>query len=95
MALRLKPLASKLVALILLLNCSSPARNVGLSRARIASQLTHLQQNNAIPATSYVDEPFEQLLRTVPEIKTIQPAQDQTQLAMILEHIGKNVDTEF
>ena len=95
MALRLKPLAGKLVALILLLNCSSPVLNVGLSRAQIASQQTHLRQNNAIPATSYVDEPFEQLLRTVPEIKTIQPAQDQTQLAMILEHSGKNVDTEF
>ena len=61
----------------------------------IVSQQTHLQQNNAVPATSYVDEPFEQLLRTVPETKTIQPAEDQTQLAMILEHSGKNVDTEF
>src|SRR5215469_15983257 len=38
---------------------------------------------------------FPQPVRTVPEIKTIQPAQDQTQLAMILEHSGTNVDTEF
>ena len=95
MALRLKSLAGKSVALILLLNCSTSVLDVGLSRAQIACQQTHPKQNNAVPATSYIDEPFGQLLRTVPEIKTIQPAQDQTQLAMILEHSGTNVDTEF
>jgi hypothetical protein len=42
-----------------------------------------------------VDEPFEQLLRTVPEIKTLKPSQDQRQLAMILDRCGKNVDTQF
>jgi hypothetical protein len=38
---------------------------------------------------------LEQLLQAIPEIKTLQPAQDQMQLAMILEHSGKNVDMEF
>ena len=99
MALRLKPLAPflKFVALILFLfvNRSSAVLNVDLSGAQIASQRTHPQQNKAFPTASYVDEPLEQLLRIIPEIKTLQPAQDQTQLAMILEHSGKNVDTQF
>jgi hypothetical protein len=99
MALRLKPLVPllKFVALILFLfvNCSSAVLNLGLSGVQIASQQTHLQQNNAFPSASYVDEPLEQLLRIIPEMKTLQPAQDQTQLAMILEHCGKNVDKQF
>jgi hypothetical protein len=99
MALRLKPLVPllKFVALILFLfvNCSSAVLNLGLSGAQIASQQTHLQQNNAFPTASYVDEPLEQLLKIIPEITTLQSAQDQTQLAMILEHCGKNVDMQF
>jgi hypothetical protein len=95
MALSLKPLAPflKFVALILFVNCA--VLNVGLPGAQIASHQTHLQQNNAVPTASYVDEPLDQLHQTIPEIKTLQPAQDQTQLAMILEHSGKNVDVEF
>ena len=99
MALRLKPLVPllKFVALILFLfvNCGSAVLNLGLFGAQIASRQTHLQKNNGVPTASYVDEPLEQLLRIIPEIKTLQPAQDQTQLAMILEHSGKNVDTQF
>ncbi len=96
MALRLKPLVPflKFVALILFVNCSRSGLNVGLP-AQIASYQTHLRQNNTVPTASYVDEPLEQLLQAIPEIKTLQPAQDQTQLAMILEHSRKNVDVEF
>jgi hypothetical protein len=82
-------LSLKFVALILFV--SSAVLYVGLPGAQIGSHQTHLQQNNA----SYVDEPLDQLLQTIPEIKTLQPAQDQTQLAMILEHSGKNVEMEF
>jgi hypothetical protein len=82
-------LSLKFVALILFVG--SAVLHVGLPGAQIGSHQTHLQQNNA----SYVDEPLDQLLQTIPEIKTLQPAQDQTQLAMILEHSGKNVDMEF
>jgi hypothetical protein len=96
MALRLKPLVPflKFVALILFVNCSRSGLNVGLP-AQIASYQTHLRQNNTVRTASYIDEPLEQLLQAIPEIKTLQPAQDQMQLAMILEHSGKNVDMEF
>ena len=97
MAFRLKPLVPfrKLVAVILFVNCSSVVLTVGPAGAQITSQQTHLQQNNAIPTTSYVDAPLEQLLRTILEIKTLQPVQDQTQLRMILEQGGRNVDSQF
>jgi hypothetical protein len=95
MALKLKPLVPilKLVALILFVSCGSGVFDVGLSRAQNASPQGQAQQNDVAP--SYVDEPIEQLLQTIPELKTLQPAQDQTQLAMILEHSAKNVDAEF
>src|ERR1700757_5289331 len=97
MALRLKLPAPflKFVALILFLfvNCSSAVLNECLSGAQVISQQTHLPQNNAVPAASYVDQPLEPLFRSIREIKTLQPAHDQTQLAMILERSGKNVDT--
>jgi hypothetical protein len=97
MALGLKPLVRflKLVALILLVNCSSLVLTVGLAGAQITSHQTPFQQNSAIPTTSYVDAPLEQLLRTILEIKTLQPVQDQTQLKVILEHVGKNVESQF
>jgi hypothetical protein len=97
MALRLKPLVPflKLVAPILFINSSNVVLTVGPAGAQVTSQQTHLQQNNAIPTTSYVDAPLEQLLRTILEIKTLQPVQDQTQLKMILEHGGRNVDSQF
>ena len=96
MAFSLKPLVTflKFVALILFVS-SCLVLSVGLAGTQITGQQTHLQQNNAIPTTSYVDEPLEQLLRTILELKTLQPAQDQTQLKMILEHGGKNVDSQF
>jgi len=94
MAFRLKPPLVpflKSLALILFVVVLS----VGQVGAQITSQQTYLQKNNATPTTSYVDESLEQLLRAVLEIKTLQPAEDQTQLKMILEHSGKNVDSQF
>ena len=92
-----KPLVPfvKFVALSLFVNPSCAGLSVGLSGTQITSEQTYRQQNNAIPNASYVDEPLEQLLRTILEIKTLQPAQDQTQLKAILEYCGKNVDTQF
>lgn len=94
MALRLKPLVLFL-ARILLLSCAGAVFSVARSDAQMAGHQTHARQNNAVPTASYVDEPFEQLLEAIPEIRTLQPAQDQTQLRMILEQAGKNVDMEF
>ena len=85
----------KFAVLILFFHCSGAVLNVPLFGAQATGQQTHPPQNNAVPTASYVDEPLERLLRIIPEIKTLQPAHDQTQLAMILEHSGKNVDTQF
>jgi VWFA-related protein len=49
-------------------------------------------QNSAPPAPTYVDLPLVQLLKQIPDLKGIQPAQDQKQLPEILEKMGQSVD---
>lgn len=46
-------------------------------------------------APSYIDEPLEKLIRSLPELKTLQPAADQEELRTILEKTGENVDKLF
>jgi len=97
MVLRSKPLPFLLnfITLIVLLACSGAVVKPSLLAAQTASSRTHPQQDAAAPNTSYVDEPPDQLLRTIPELKTLQPARDQTQLANILEHTARNLDAQF
>jgi VWFA-related protein len=45
--------------------------------------------SNAHP---YLDLPLAQLVERIPELKTIQPARDQTELAVILQKMGRSVD---
>ena len=85
----------KFAFLIVFFHCSGAVLNARLFGPQIASRQIDRRNHQTAPTPSYVDEPFEQLLRMVPEIKTLQPAQDQNQLAMILERCGKNVDTQF
>jgi len=44
------------------------------------------------PAPTYVDLPLDQLIKRIPDLKGIQPAQDQKQLPEILEKMGQSVD---
>jgi hypothetical protein len=44
---------------------------------------------------SFVEEPLEELVKRVPELKTLQPAIDQQPLPMILEKTGANVQELF
>lgn len=46
-------------------------------------------------AHPYLEEPLEQLIARVPELKTIQPAQNQQPLTTILENAAKQVDQFF
>ena len=41
---------------------------------------------------TYVDLPLERLVKQIPDLKDLQPAQDQKQLPMILERTGRSVD---
>jgi VWFA-related protein len=43
-------------------------------------------------AHPYVDMPLAQLLEHIPELKTLQPAPDQTELPFILQKMGQRVD---
>jgi len=42
---------------------------------------------------TYVDLPLDQLIQRIPELKGLQPAEDQKQLSMILERTGASVDS--
>ena len=97
MSLRLKTMLSflRFAVLILVFSASCgllPRRVLG---AQNASQQADGQNPQVAAVTSYVDEPIEQLLRTVPETGTLQPSKDQTPLGLILNRCGKNVDAEF
>jgi hypothetical protein len=94
MVLKLKPLTPFLKSAGLILFISSSAI-LNLTSVHSASDQAHHPQNKTVPRAVYVDEPLDQLLHDVPETKTLQRDQDQTQLAMILEQCAKNVDMEF
>jgi hypothetical protein len=46
-------------------------------------------------ARSFIDDPLEELIKRVPELKSLQPATDQQKLPMILEKTGANVHELF
>jgi hypothetical protein len=53
------------------------------------------KSDNQPPAAtppSYLTDPLEKLIQTVPDLATIRPAADQTPLSTILEKAGENVD---
>lgn len=49
-------------------------------------------QNSNLQAPTYVDMPLQQLIKRIPALKGVQPAEDQKQLPMILERTGHSVD---
>jgi hypothetical protein len=94
MVLKLEPLNRFLKYAVLLIFLSSSAI-LNLSCLQAATAQAHHPQNKTVPKAIYVDEPLDQLLHDVPETKTLQREQDQSQLATILEQCAKNVDMEF
>jgi hypothetical protein len=58
-------------------------------------QLNKDEHNTNMQLHSYVEEPLDQLLKRVPELKGISPAANQEELAMILRTTGAAVDKFF
>ena len=56
---------------------------------------TASEQNRYSNARPYLDEPLPQLIRRVPELKHLQPAQNQSELSVILHKTGERVDDFF
>jgi hypothetical protein len=62
----------------------------------IAAQLLDTTgQSYFAGAHSYLEEPLEQLIREIPELKDLQPAEDQDELPMILRGTGRTVEAFF
>jgi hypothetical protein len=85
----------KFAILVLFLHGSSSLLNGDLFGAQVPSEHANPQNRKPTPPPSYVDKPLDQLIQTIPEIKTLQPSQDQTPLAMILDRCVKNIDAQF
>jgi hypothetical protein len=71
------------------------------SRAKNAAPFAVLQltdkgaQSYDVNSRPYLEEPLDQLVKQIPELKTLRPAPDQQALAMILQKIGERVDEFF
>lgn len=69
--------------------------NASVSCKQACEQQNRDEQNTNIELHSYVEEPLDQLLKSVPELKGISPAANQGELAMILRRTGAAVDEFF
>jgi hypothetical protein len=52
-------------------------------------------QSYDVNSRPYLEEPLDQLVKKIPELKTLRPAPDQQALAMILQKTGERVDEFF
>jgi hypothetical protein len=84
-------------ALITLLLSATAVSGRGYPPAEVAyefgseHQKDKSEQGSEDNKRSYIDELLEELIKRVPELKTLQAATDQQQLPMILEKTGENV----
>jgi hypothetical protein len=73
----------------------------GPTRAKNATAVAVLRftdtsgQGSDAKSHPYLEEPLDQLLKQIPELKTLRPAPDQQALAMILQKMGERVDELF
>jgi hypothetical protein len=71
------------------------------SGAKYATPVAVLQftdssgQSNDLNSHPYLEEPLDQLVQQIPELKTLRPASDQQVLTMILQKTGERVDEFF
>jgi hypothetical protein len=63
--------------------------------AKSTQQADNKKQTPGANAHSYIDDPIEKIIQSVPELETLQPAADQQALAMILKKTGEGVDEFF
>jgi hypothetical protein len=88
-------------ALITLLLSSTAIAGFGHPRAAAVYEFSFEQQKDKgeqgseDKTRSFIDESLEDLIKRVPELKTLQAATDQQQLPMILEKTGANVHELF
>ena len=59
---------------------------------RSGQQADNREQNPDVNVLSYVNEPLATLVQRIPELRTLQPAPDQSPLPMILEKTGEKVE---
>jgi hypothetical protein len=63
--------------------------------SRTTEHISNTEQGYYAKASHYIDEPLKQLAKRIPQLKDLQPAQSQQQLAEILRRAGGQVDDFF
>jgi hypothetical protein len=88
-------------ALISILLLSPASAGSWPSRAKNANPVIVLQSTDTsgrsfdVNSHPYLEDPLDQLVKKIPELKTLRPAPDQQALAMILQKTGERVDEFF
>lgn len=84
-----------MVFFIAAITCSGGTTPPSRKAAFFPRQVDSSDQDYYANAHPYLEEPLEQLVKRIPELKKIQPAADQEALPGILEKIAGNVDSFF
>ncbi len=73
----------------------SGSARINAKRAALAQLVDTTGQSYFADAHPYLEEPLEHLIREIPELKGLQPAEDQSELQMILRGTGQAVEAFF
>lgn len=74
---------------------SSGFASANVKRAAPAQIVDTTGQSYFADAHPYLEEPIEQLIQEIPELKGLEPAEDQDELPMILRGTGRTVEAFF
>lgn len=90
-----QPVNLGLFLLGLLIAYSSGFASINVKRAAPAQLVGTTGQSYFEDAHPYLEEPLEQLIREIPELKGLEPAEDQDELPVILRGTGRVVEAFF
>jgi hypothetical protein len=90
-----QPVNRRLFLLGLVVACSSGFASINANRASLVQLVDTTGQSYFADAHPYLEEPLEQLIREIPELKGLEPAEGQDELPMILRGTGRTVEAFF
>lgn len=90
-----QPVNLGLFLLGLVIAYSSGFASINAKRTAPAQLVDTSGQSYFAEAHPYLEEPLEQLIREIPELKGLEPAEDQDELPVILRGTGRTVEAFF
>jgi len=90
-----QPVNLGLFLLGLVIAYSSGFASINAKRAAPAQLVDTTGQSYFVDAHPYLEEPLEHLIREIPELKGVEPAENQDELPVILRGTGRTVEAFF